>query len=335
MADIEIIKINGSKVGDIADKPTRDIVGEMPKKSPYVICTTAGATAAKEVTIQGFELKEGTMLAVFFTYGFVAANPTLNISGTGAKAIKCFGVALPNYKVKNNTIVTMNYDGTDWNVVNIEYPGDVLTGNYVDLGLPSGVKWAKKSIDLTQADHFAASEFQYECTFFSWGNKEGYNPISTSAFSYDWGSSNEGPYASTMGAKLTGNVPVSQDPARAALGAPWRQPTTEEFLELINNCDFINANGEVIGSGTTNKLVTVNGIVGIYLQSKINGNRIFFACSGYGNGTSWDYRGTLGYYWSGSLSSTTYGRGLDFGSGGVYPQGNNDRFYGFAVRPVQ
>lgn len=335
MADIEIIKINGTKVGDIADKPTRDIVGEMPKKSPYVICTTAGATQAKEVTIQGFELKEGTMLAVLFTYGFVAANPTLNISGTGAKAIKCFGVALPNYKVKNNTIVTMNYDGTDWNVVNIEYPGDVLTGNYVDLGLPSGVKWAKKSIDLTQNDHFAASEFQYECTFFSWGNKEGYNPTSTSAFSYDWGTSNDGPYASTMGAKLTGNIPLSQDTARAALGNPWRMPTTEEFVELINNCDFIDANGNVIGSGVTDKRVTVNGIVGIYLQSKINGNRIFFACSGDGNGTSWYSRGSNGHYWSGSVNSTTDGRNLFFYSGGVGPQDDINRFYGFAVRPVQ
>lgn len=335
MADIEIIKINGTKVGDIADKPTRDIVGEMPKKSPYVICTTAGATQAKEVTIQGFELKEGTMLAVLFTYGFVAANPTLNISGTGAKAIKCFGVALPNYKVKNNTIVTMNYDGTNWNITGIEYPGDVLAGNMVDLGLPSGVLWAKKNIDLTQADHFAASEFQYECTFFSWGNKEGYNPKYTSSFDYDWGSNNEGPYASTMGSKLTGNIPLSQDTARAALGAPYRMPTTEEFLELINNCDFIDANGDVIGSGTTNKLVTVNGIVGIYLQSKINGNRIFFPCSGLGDSTSWLNRGTGGYYWSGSLYSQAHGLSLSFHSGGVSPQSGSNRFYGVAVRAVQ
>ena len=309
MADIEVIKINGSKVGDISDVMSREILGAMPKKSPYVTCATAGTTAAKEVTITGFELKDGCRLSILFTYGFIAANATINVSGTGAKAIKYFGVNIPNSKVKNNTIVTMVYDGTQWNVVNIEYPGDVLTGNMVDLGLPSGILWAKKNIDLSQNDHFAASEFQYECSFFSWGNKEGYNPISTSAFEHDWGGANDNAaYADTMGAKLTGNIPLSQDAARAALGSPYRMPTTEEFLELINNCDFIDASGNTVPSATTDKRVTVNGIVGLYLQSKHNGNRIFFPCSGNGYGTTWRNRGSNGNYWSCSLYSAAHGR---------------------------
>ena len=68
------------------------------------------------------------------------------------------------------------------------------------------------------------------------------------------------------------------------------------------------------------------------------GNRVvdfFFPCSGNGNGTSWNNRGSNGNYWSASLNSATNGRNLNFNSGGGNPQNNNNRFNGFAVRPVQ
>jgi hypothetical protein len=98
----------------------------------------------------------------------------------------------------------------------------------------------------------------------------------------------------------------------------------------------VQADGStVIDAGTTNKLVTVNGIVGIYLKSKTNGNLLFFPCSGDGSGTSWINRGTDGYYWSGSLASATNGLHLRFYSGGVVPQHANNRFYGFTGRAVQ
>ena len=61
----------------------------------------------------------------------------------------------------------------------------------------------------------------------------------------------------------------------------------------------------------------------------------FFPCSGNGNGTSWNNRGSNGNYWSSSLNSATNGRNLNFNSGGVNPQNNNNRFNGFAVRAVQ
>jgi len=65
------------------------------------------------------------------------------------------------------------------------------------------------------------------------------------------------------------------------------------------------------------------------------GDRKAFPCSGNGNGTSWNNRGSNGNYWSSSLNSQTNGRNLNFNGGGVNPQNNNNRFYGFAVRPVQ
>ena len=206
----------------------------------------------------------------------------------------------------------------------------------VDLGLPSGRKWATHNIDVTMQNGFTKSIYQYECSFFSWGNTFGINPISTSAFSYNWGTGNDGTYASTPGASLTGNAGLGYDAAFTNFGNSWRLPTTEDFAELFNpsNTKYVDASGTEIADAT-NKLTTINGITGICLMSKANGKTIFFPCSGYGGGTSWGSRGSYGGYWSSSLYSSTDGRYLYFYSGGVDPQYDNNRFYGFAVRPVQ
>lgn len=203
------------------------------------------------------------------------------------------------------------------------------------MGLPSGNRWAVSNLDVSGPYYFQESPFQYECSFFSWGNTTPHNPSSESVFEYDWGSSNDGPYSSTPGAVLTGNIPLSHDAARILLGTPWRMPATEEYAELFANIDYVQADGTtVIDAATTNKLVTVNGIVGIYLKSKINGNLLFFPCSGYGHGQSWSNRDSRGYFWSSSLDSATHGRSLYFLSGGVRPQSTSTRFGGYAVRPV-
>jgi hypothetical protein len=226
----------------------------------------------------------------------------------------------------------------------------VDTDLYVDMGLPSGVLWAKKNIDITQQNGFTASEFQYECSFCSWGNTDMYNPNAQNSFAgvYDWGGVNENepyyegqPYGSTPGAALTANFGPSFDAARRHLGAPWRMPSTEEFKELFDNCDFIDADGNLVTESTSvagtaaDKRITMNGIVGLRLRSKINGNVIFFPASGGGNGTSWNSRGAYGYYWSSSWNSARNARNLVFYSGGVGPQVTNNRCLGFAVRPVQ
>lgn len=112
-------------------------------------------------------------------------------------------------------------------------------------------------------------------------------------------------------------------------------PTSAEFQELFDNCDFVQADGTtVIDAGTTDKRVTVNGVVGIYLKSKINGNLLFFACSGHGGGSSWSSRGSLGGFWSSSFYSARNAYRMNFYSGGVNPQRNDGRYDGFPVRPV-
>ena len=83
----------------------------------YAISTTAGATAAKEVTINGFTPTIGGIFSVLFQNGFTASDPTLNVSNTGAKDLKLFGSALPASFVPDGTILTLTYDGTNYNVV--------------------------------------------------------------------------------------------------------------------------------------------------------------------------------------------------------------------------
>lgn len=210
------------------------------------------------------------------------------------------------------------------------------------MGLPSGLKWAPMNIDALQKRNFALSHFQYDCSFVSWGNLEPHNPNNEQKFEYDWGGVNqqepwyEGqPYGSTLGSELETDIDLEHDFANKICGSKWRMPKSEEFKELFDNCDFVQADGTtVIDAGTTDKRVTVNGVVGIYLKSKINGNLLFFACSGRGNGTSWSGRGSSGYYWSASFDSARLAYNLHFGSGGVDPQGSYNRFLGFAVRPV-
>jgi len=231
---------------------------------------------------------------------------------------------------KGNTIV--------WNQL-------LSADKYVDLGLPSGTIWTTCNIDTSQPDGFTASPFQYGCTMFSWGNIIGHNtPASGTTFDYNWGSVNtqepwyEGqPYGDTLGSTLNTDIVVgdTQDAARYNLGSLFKMPTSTQLKELVDNCDFVQADGTtVIDDSVNDKRVTVNGVVGIYLKSKINGNLIFFSASGFGNRSSWGGSGAVGYYWSASFFSSSDARDLGYGSRGVSPQDRSNRFSGFAVRAV-
>jgi len=313
----------------------------------YGLCTTGTYTKDKTVYIQHFLLLQGGVIHVLFTTPINTELTTLNVSNTGAKPLRILGQNLPAGVIKAQTYATVAYDGVAWNIVDMFCPDATFdpTELVVDMGLTSGVKWAARDLDLTKAGGFCDTPFTYEKSFFSWGNIDGHNPVAGSfANVHNWGTVNaqepwyEGqPYGSTPGASLVADIAVGEayDAARANLGAPWRLPTTTEYAELFANIDYLNADGTVKDAAETNKLSTVNGVTGLWLQSKINGNKLFFACSGYGYGQSWNYRGSSGYYWSASFNSARYARYLTFYSGGVNPQDNNYRFYGFAVRPVQ
>ena len=277
----------------------------------YGVCSTAGATAAKTVSITNFVLTPSSVFAVLFENAFTASSPTLAVNGGAAKAIKYMGSAMPMGKVHNNTILVMAYDGTQFNVIGIQSQTAAAPTGFVDLALPSGLLWCEHNV--------GASTPYEDGLYFSWGNITGH----TGTDGYDFGTSNDGPYASTDGAALTGNIPTNgtYDAARHNMGAPCRMPTVGEFQELNNNCD--------------SEWTDEDGVAGRRFTSRINGNSIFFPASGRRYGTSLYNRGASGDYWSASLNSQTSGFHLNFNSSGVNPASSSSRFYGFSVRAVQ
>lgn len=83
----------------------------------FATCSTAAATAAKTVTLSGFNCSAGAKIAVKFTVTNTAANPTLNVSNTGAKSIKYRGAAIAANYLAANRVYEFVYDGTDYLLV--------------------------------------------------------------------------------------------------------------------------------------------------------------------------------------------------------------------------
>ena len=297
----------------ILDKiqPLVDTGSTAPLGFGYGVCETAGATAAKTVSMQNTVLTPGGVIAVNFVNAFTASSPTLSVNGSAAKPIKLYGNAMPMGKVHANTILVMNYDGTQFNVIGIQSQTAAAPTGFVDLALPSGLLWCEHNV--------GASTPYEDGLYFSWGNVEGH----TGTDGYDFGTSNDGPYASTPGAALTGNIPTNgtYDAARHNMGAPCRMPTVGEFQELNAQCD--------------SEWTDEDGVSGRRFTSRINGNSIFFPASGRRNGTGLYYRGSYGYYWSASLYSQALGYHLYFNASAVNPAINTTRFGGFPVRAVQ
>ena len=179
--------------------------------------------------------------------------------------------------------------------------------DYVDLGLPSGLLWGTKNIGATSPTGWG--------WYFSWGNLDGHPEGSGYNFSQDV-------YDATDAASISQDLDASQDAVRAIKGGTWRMPTQYDFAELLNS------------AYTTNEWTTVNGVNGRKVTSKINGKSIFFPAAGSYNGTSLNYRGSSGFYWSSSWISATSARHLHFNSSSVNPQSNISRRGGFSMRGV-
>ena len=96
--------------------------------SRYALCSTAGATVAKTVTVSNFLLKVGAVVVVKFANTNTAASPTLNVSGTGAKGIFFGGAAIGAGAVIAGRTYTLVYDGVGWELV-----GDLYAQQVSDL----------------------------------------------------------------------------------------------------------------------------------------------------------------------------------------------------------
>ncbi len=96
----------------------------------YATCGTAAGTAAKAATLKAgtLVLKAGATVSVQFTYANTAASPTLNINGTGAKAVYTQGVRYAYWAAGATVVFT--YDGANWRVASEPvYANTVTVGN--------------------------------------------------------------------------------------------------------------------------------------------------------------------------------------------------------------
>lgn len=85
----------------------------------YGVCSTGASTAAKTVQIDGFELRVGAAVYVKFTNSNSASDPTLNVSGTGAKPMYRYGTTVMSTGTTTTgwsagAVQVFIYDGTGW-----------------------------------------------------------------------------------------------------------------------------------------------------------------------------------------------------------------------------
>lgn len=181
----------------------------------------------------------------------------------------------------------------------VHYFEDPYNGHqYVDLGLPSGTKWATMNVG-------ASSETDY-------GNY----------YQYGKGAAQ---YAATSGqSNYIGTedpLATSADTATQVWGGSWHMPTRTQMQELTANTTYqwvTNYKGSGINGGT---FTATNGAV------------LFIPAAGnWYDGSQYDV-GSNGCYWGSSPNGSDYACSLYFYSGykGVY---GGSRRHGSSVRPV-
>ena len=191
---------------------------------------------------------------------------------------------------------------------------------YVDLGLPSGTKWATCNVGADSPEDYG--------DYFAWGE-------TTPKDTYNWSTYQHcnGSYATltkyctdaSYGYEgftddLTTLLP-EDDAATANWGSGWRMPTREEWQELYNN--------------TTVTWTTQNGVNG-RLFTASNGNSLFLPAAGYRYNSFLGYTDSWGVYWSSSLRTDYPSIAWYFYfDSDNYSMNDGSRAYGRSVRPVR
>ena len=171
----------------------------------------------------------------------------------------------------------------------------------IDLGLPSGTKWACCNIGASEPSAFGNQ--------YAWGETETKSKYTWETYIYCNGSKETCQDIGTNIAK------TEYDVAHVKWGGNYQIPSVDDIKELIDNC--------------TKRSVTYEGIY----YTGPNGNTIFVPSRMYG----WsDETGNHGNYWTSDLSNELHIAMNWFVWESVYPAewNNNGRESGFFVRPV-
>lgn len=197
---------------------------------------------------------------------------------------------------------------------------------FVDLGLPSGTKWATCNVGAIKPEEFGL--------YFAWGETEGYtaDDVNNGMKQFSWadyklcgGSMNTlTKYNNNSSYGTVDNLTTLEQVDDAAYQSDntCRTPTRAEIEELIDN--------------TTSTWETLNGVNGIRFTSKTNGNSIFVPAAGMNHNGSINGVGYYCNFWSSSLDKSDSRLAWFANSYLVNMDVNNyDHCAGFSVRAVQ
>ncbi|MBR3859248.1 MAG: protein kinase [Bacteroidaceae bacterium] len=181
--------------------------------------------------------------------------------------------------------------------------GRIYGHEWVDLGLPSGLKWATCNVGADKPEEYG--------NYYAWGETETKS---------EYTKENCATWRKELG-DISGDS--LYDAARRNWGGSWRMPTRAECQELVNNCTWT--------------WTTQGGHKGYKGTSKKNGNSIFLPAAGWYNGSWLDYQGEYGRCWSSTPGESDTEGAYNFAFDSFrhcHYMGWYFRSFGLAVRPV-
>ena len=180
-----------------------------------------------------------------------------------------------------NKLETVNNDSNNNETESELISGSINGHDYIDLGLPSGTKWATCNVGANIPEEYGYYYAQWDETITKSEYTE-YNIIPYGYYNLDY---------------IRGNP--NYDVARK-WGGSWRLPTREEIIELMENCTW--------------KWTTQNNVNGCKVTGP-NGNSIFLpAAGGLSGELVTSAAGICGCYYSSTPSRDTWIWGFDFSS---------------------
>ena len=223
---------------------------------------------------------------------------------------------------------------------------DNVNTDVVDLGLPSGIKWATCNVGATNPWNYG--------NYYAWGETETESDYSWDNYKYCNGSGKKlNKYCSdanfgydSFTDDLT-TLESSDDVATAVFGADYSMPTTADWDELCNQCYWVwttnynehNVSGYIVYRAKSDgdkggKVYNGGTAPASYSLSDVH---IFLPAAGYRYNSGLYFAGNAGYFWSSSLygHDPSGARNSNFDCNNVYPSSNNDRCCGLSVRPVK
>ncbi len=286
--------IRGTTRGEVLSSRTN------PLTAPTVVTNTATNITTETAMLNGAITDDGgtTVTARGFYWGISEDNLVNNAVYDGTAnnfSVNLTGLA-SNTTYYYCAYATNSTSTAIGEVRSFGTPGTLNGYDWVDLGLPSGTKWATCNVGASTPEGYG--------DYYAWGETSPKSSYSSSNYS---------------NSSQPTILPSNKDAATANWGSGWRMPTQTEMDELLNN--------------STHVWTTQNGVNGCLFTGP-NGNSIFLPAAGYRSGSLY-YDGSRGEYWSSSLSSyrTDYAWRLYFASG--YCNVNDyPRYYGRSVRAV-